>query len=412
MSYGFKPSVSNLSREERLMRQAWRWYGPDDPVTLDHVRQAGATEIVSALHQYAPGEVWPQKAVAERKAIIENTPAGRVPLKWTIIESIPVPDDIQRGSDGAVKQTEIWIESMRTVAAEGIRTICYNVMPVVDWTRTDLDYPMPTGATALRFDYDRFAAFDIHVLKRKGAEAGYDEAVRARAKKVANGLSQADSELLTKNIAAGLPGATTFSANLDAFRERIASYGAITPDKMRANVAAFLAKVTPVAEQLGVRLTLHPDDPPRPIFGLPRIASTRADYEALFKAVPSRANGICFCVGSLGARPDNDVVQMAKDFAPRTYFAHLRATTIDDKGRSISFTESDHLDGDVNMVDVLGAMLAENKTRDEAWRIPFRPDHGHRMLDDIEKTRINPGYTGIGRLKGLAELRGVIRALQ
>jgi mannonate dehydratase len=394
------------------MRQAWRWYGPDDPVTLDHVRQAGATEIVSALHQYAPGEVWPQKAVAERKRLIENTPPGRVPLKWTIIESIPVPDDIQRGSDGAARQTEIWIESMRAVAAEGIRTICYNVMPVVDWTRTDLDCPMPTGTTALRFDYDRFAAFDLHVLKRKGAESSYDEATRVRAKTVADGLSQADAELLTKNIAAGLPGATTFSANLDAFRERIASYGAITPEKTRANVAAFLGKVTPVAEQLGVRLTLHPDDPPRPIFGLPRIASTRADYEALFKAVPSQANGICFCVGSLGSRPDNDVVQMAKDFAPRIYFAHLRATTIDDGGRSISFTESDHLDGDVNMVDVLRAMLTENKTRDDVWRIPFRPDHGHRMLDDIEKTRINPGYTGIGRLKGLAELRGVIRALQ
>jgi mannonate dehydratase len=394
------------------MRQAWRWYGPDDPVTLDHVRQAGATEIVSALHQYAPGEVWPQKAVAERKAIIENTPPGRVPLKWTIIESIPVPDDIQRGSDGAARQTEIWIESMRAVAAEGIRTICYNVMPVVDWTRTDLDYPMPTGATALRFDHDRFAAFDLHVLRRKGADADYDEATRVGAKKIADELSQAEAELLTRNIAAGLPGATTFSANLDAFRGRIASYAGITPDRMRANVAAFLAKVTPVAEQLGVRLTLHPDDPPRPIFGLPRIASTRADYEALFKAVPSKASGICFCVGSLGSRPDNDVVQMAKDFASRIYFAHLRATAIDEKGKSLSFTESDHLDGDVNMVDVLRAMLAENKTRDETWRIPFRPDHGHRMLDDIEKVRINPGYTGIGRLKGLAELRGVIRALQ
>jgi mannonate dehydratase len=393
------------------MRQAWRWYGPDDPVTLDHVRQAGATEIVSALHQYAPGEVWPRAAVAERKALIENMPAGRSPLKWTVVESIPVPDDIQRGGDGASRQTEIWIESMRAVAAEGIRTICYNVMPVVDWTRTDLDFPMPTGATALRFDYDRFAAFDLHVLKRKGAEGDYDAATRARARKVADGLSQSEAELLTKNISAGLPGATTFSANLDAFRERIASYGGITPDKMRANVAAFLAKVTPVAEQLGVRLTLHPDDPPRPIFGLPRIASTRADYEALFKAVPSPANGICFCVGSLGSRPDNDVVQMAKDFGSRIYFAHLRATQIDNGGKSISFTESDHLDGDVNMVDVLRAMLAENKKRDEAWRIPFRPDHGHRMLDDIEKIRINPGYTGIGRLKGLAELRGVIRAL-
>ncbi len=394
------------------MRQAWRWYGPDDPVTLDHVRQAGATEIVSALHQYAPGEVWPQKAVAERKALIESTPAGRVPLKWTVIESIPVPDDIQRGGPGAARQTEIWIESMRAVAAEGIRTICYNVMPVVDWTRTDLDYPMPTGATALRFDYGRFAAFDLHVLKRKGAEADYDDATRARARKIADGLSQGEAELLTRNIAAGLPGATTFSANLDAFRERIASYVGVAPEKMRANVVAFLAKVTPVAEQLDVRLTLHPDDPPRPIFGLPRIASTRADYEALFKAVPSRANGICFCVGSLGSRPDNDVVAMATDFAPRIYFAHLRATRIDEDGKSISFTESDHLDGDVNMVDVLRVLLAENRRRDETWRIPFRPDHGHRMLDDIEKTRINPGYTGIGRLKGLAELRGVIRALQ
>ena len=394
------------------MRQAWRWYGPDDPVTLDHVRQAGASEIVTALHQYAPGEVWPQKAVAERKAVIENTPAGRSRLKWTVVESIPVPDDIQRGGPSAARQTEIWIESMRAVAAEGIRTICYNVMPVVDWTRTDLDYPMPTGATALRFDYDRFAAFDLAVLKRKGAEADYDEATRARAMKVADALSQSEAELLTKNIAAGLPGATTFSANLDSFAERVASYAGITMDKMRANVAAFLAKVTPVAEELGVRLTLHPDDPPRPIFGLPRIASTRADYEALFKAVPSKANGICFCVGSLGARPDNDVVGMARDFAPRIYFAHLRATVIDDAGRSISFTESDHLDGDVNMIDVLRVMVGENKKRDDAWKIPFRPDHGHRMLDDIEKTRINPGYTGIGRLKGLAELRGVIRALQ
>ena len=394
------------------MRQAWRWYGPDDPVTLDHVRQAGATEIVSALHQYAPGEPWPRAAVAAHKAEIENTPPGRVPLKWTIIESIPVPDDIQREGADARSAIEAWIASMEAVAAEGIRTICYNVMPVVDWTRTDLDFPVATGATALRFDYDRFAAFDLHVLKRQGAEADYDEATRARARKVADGLTQSEAELLTKNISAGLPGATTFSANLDAFRERIASYRGITPDRMRANVAAFLEKVTPVAETLGVRLTLHPDDPPRAIFGLPRIASTRADYAALFKAVPSAANGICFCVGSLGSRPDNDVVAMAREFGPRIYFAHLRATVIDDGRKSISFTESDHLDGDVNMIDVLRVLLAENVRREAAWRIPFRPDHGHRMLDDIEKVRINPGYTGIGRLKGLAELRGAIRALQ
>ena len=394
------------------MRQAWRWYGPDDPVTLDHVRQAGATEIVSALHQYAPGEPWPRAAVAARKAEIENTPPGRVPLKWTIIESIPVPDDIQREGADARSAIEAWIASMEAVAAEGIYTVCYNVMPVVDWTRTDLDFPVATGATALRFDYDRFAAFDLYVLKRQGAEADYDEATRARARKVADGLTQSEAELLTKNISAGLPGATTFSANLDAFRERIASYRGITPDRMRANVAAFLEKVTPVAETLGVRLTLHPDDPPRAIFGLPRIASTRADYAALFKAVPSAANGICFCVGSLGSRPDNDVVAMAREFGPRIYFAHLRATVIDDGRKSISFTESDHLDGDVNMIDVLRVLLAENVRREAAWRIPFRPDHGHRMLDDIEKVRINPGYTGIGRLKGLAELRGAIRALQ
>ena len=394
------------------MRQAWRWYGPDDPVTLDHVRQAGAREIVTALHQFAPGEAWPREAVAARKAQVEDTPSGRVPLRWTVVESIPVPDDILRASEGAARATEAWIESLRAVAAEGIRTICYNVMPVVDWTRTDLDFPLATGATALRFDHDRFAAFDLHVLRRAGAENDYDPATRARASKVADALSQAEAELLTKNISAGLPGATTSSQNLEAFRERIASFKGLTPDRMRANVAAFLGKVVPVAEEVGARLTLHPDDPPRPLFGLPRIASTAADYKALFAAVPSPTNGICFCVGSLGARADNDVLAMARQLGPRIYFAHLRATRIDDQGKSLSFTESDHLDGDVNMIDVLRVLVAEDSMRDESWRIPFRPDHGHRMLDDIEKTRINPGYTGIGRLKGLAELRGAIRALQ
>jgi mannonate dehydratase len=393
------------------MRQAWRWYGPDDPVTLDHVRQAGANEIVTALHQYAPGEVWPRKAVAERKAQIENTPAGRVPLKWTVVESIPVPDDILR-EGGRARSIEAWIESMQAVAAEGIRIICYNVMPVVDWTRTDLDFPVATGATALRFDHDRFAAFDLFVLKRAGAAAHYDAATQARAQKAFDAMGEGEIETLTRSISAGLPGAMTSSKNLEAFAERIASYRGVTPDKMRANIVAFLEQVVPVADELGVRLTLHPDDPPRPLFGLPRIASTAADYQALFDAVPSPANGICFCVGSLGSRPDNDVVAMARNFGPRIYFAHLRATLIDAAGASLSFTESDHLDGDVNMIDVLRVLVAENAKREDAWRVPFRPDHGHRMLDDIEKTRINPGYTGIGRLKGLAELRGAIRALQ
>jgi len=393
------------------MRQAWRWYGPDDPVTLDHVRQAGAHEIVTALHQYAPGEVWPRKAVAERKALIENGPAGRVPLTWTVVESIPVPDDILR-EGGRARSIDVWIESMKAVAAEGIRIICYNVMPVVDWTRTDLDFPLATGATALRFDHDRFAAFDLHVLKRDSAAADYDAGTQSRARKAFDTMGEGEIEMLTRNISAGLPGAMTSSRNLEAFAERIASYRGLTPDKMRANVVAFLARVVPVADELGVRLTLHPDDPPRPLFGLPRIASTAADYKALFDAVPSPANGICLCVGSLGSRPDNDVAAMAKQFGPRIHFAHLRATLIDDAGKSLSFTESDHLDGDVNMIEVLRVLVAENARREDAWRIPFRPDHGHRMLDDIEKTRINPGYTGIGRLKGLAELRGAIRALQ
>jgi len=393
------------------MRQAWRWYGPDDPVTLDHVRQAGAQEIVTALHQYAPGEVWPRKAVAERKALIENGPAGRMPLTWTVVESIPVPDDILR-EGGRARSIDAWIESMKAVAAEGIRIICYNVMPVVDWTRTDLDFPLATGATALRFDHDRFAAFDLHVLKRDSAAADYDAGTQSRARKAFDTMGEGEIEMLTRNISAGLPGAMTSSRNLEAFAERIASYRGLTPDKMRANVVAFLARVVPVADELGVRLTLHPDDPPRPLFGLPRIASTAADYKALFDAVPSPANGICLCVGSLGSRPDNDVAAMAKQFGPRIHFAHLRATLIDDAGKSLSFTESDHLDGDVNMIEVLRVLVAENARREDAWRIPYRPDHGHRMLDDIEKTRINPGYTGIGRLKGLAELRGAIRALQ
>jgi mannonate dehydratase len=285
-------------------------------------------------------------------------------------------------------------------------------MPVVDWTRTDLDFPLATGATALRFDHDRFAAFDLFVLKREGAAAGYDAATQARAKTAYEAMGEGEIETLTRNISAGLPGAMTSSQNLAAFAERIATYKGVTPDRMRANVVGFLEKVTPVAEQLGVKLTLHPDDPPRPLFGLPRIASTAADYQALFDAVPSPANGICLCVGSLGSRANNDVVGIARAFAPRVHFAHLRSTRIDDGGKSLSFTEADHLGGDVDMIDVLRVLVAENAKRAAGAGIPFRPDHGHRMLDDIEKTRINPGYTGIGRLKGLAELRGAIRALQ
>ncbi len=390
------------------MRQAWRWFGPDDPVALDAVRQAGASDIVNALHEVAPGQAWPRQAVAARKALIETAPAGRAPLAWTVVESIPVADAIKREGAGARNAIEAWIASLEAVAAEGIGTVCYNFMPVVDWTRTDLDFALPSGATALRFDADRFAAFDIHVLARPGAVADYDEAARARARRVFEAMSESDVAVLTRTVAAGLPGATTDALDPAAFRERLARYAGIDADKLRTHLVAFLEQVVPVADALGVKLTLHPDDPPRPLFGLPRIASTAADYQAIFAAVPSPANGMCYCSGSLGVRADNDLPAMAAQFGPRIHFAHLRSTRREGDG---SFVEADHLDGDFDMIAVLRALLAEDRKRPAAAQIPFRPDHGHRMLDDLGKT-VNPGYSAIGRLKGLAELRGAIRALQ
>ena len=391
------------------MLQAWRWFGPDDPVSLGDIRQAGATDVVSALHQLAPGEVWTRAAVAERKAVIETTPAGRAPLRWSVVESIPVADDIKRLGAGAKHNIAAWIASMEAVAAEGVKTICYNFMPIVDWTRTDLRFEMPDGARALRFDFDRFAAFDLFILKRPGAAAGYDTARRARARQVFDAMSEDECAALAKTICAGLPGATSDALDLPAFAARIASYMGIDPARLRQNLIAFLRAVTPAAEALGVHLTLHPDDPPRPLFGLPRIASSAEDYQALFDAVPSPANGMCYCTGSLGASPANDLVQIAKDFAPRIHFAHLRS--VKREADPDTFHEADHLEGDFDMIAVLRALLAEDGKRGAAGKIPFRPDHGHLMLDDLAK-RTNPGYSAIGRLRGLAELRGAIRALE
>jgi mannonate dehydratase len=391
------------------MKQAWRWFGPKDPVSLDDVRQAGATDIVNALHELAPGEVWTHAAVAERKNLVESTPPGRTPLTWSVVESIPVPDDVKRQGRAARASIEAWIASLEAVAAAGIRTVCYNFMPVADWTRTDLDWLTPTGATALRFDNDRFAAFELYVLKRPGAEQDYDDAVKARARAVLDTMDQAEIDTLTRTIAAGLPGATTDALDLDAFRARLAAYDGIDAARLRKHLIEFLQIVAPRAQQLGVKLTLHPDDPPRPLFGLPRIASTAADYQALFDAVPVEANGMCFCTGSLGVRPDNDLPAMAAHFAPRIHFVHLRATKREADPQS--FHEADHLDGDVDMVGVLAALVKEDRKRDAAGKLPFRPDHGHRMLDDLSKVT-NPGYSAIGRLKGLAELRGVLRAVE
>jgi mannonate dehydratase len=390
------------------MRQAWRWYGPRDNVTLDDVRQAGATDIVSALHEVAPGGEWTKAAVAERKRIIEESPTGRSPLRWSVVESIPVADDIKRFGKAAKTAIDVWIASMEAVAANGIRTICYNFMPVLDWTRTDLDWPLANGAKALRFDEARLAAYDIHILKRPDAEAAYSADVRARAAKVFTGLTQSEANQLAANIGAGLPGTTSEPVDAHGMREKLAQYGDIDAARLRSHLIEFLERVAPAAEALGVRLTLHPDDPPRPLFGLPRIASTAEDYQTLFDAVPAPANGMCYCTGSLGASPTNDLPAMARKFASRIYFAHLRAVRREADG---SFYEAEHLDGDCDMIAVLRELLTEDRRREGTWKIPFRPDHGHVMLDDLKK-KTNPGYSAIGRLKGLAELRGAIRALE
>lgn len=394
-----------------MMLEGWRWYGPDDPVSLDDVRQAGASDIVSALHQVPIGEAWTRKAVEERKNFIESGQPGRSKLSWSVVESIPIPDDVKRLGGKATKSIEAWIASLEAVAAAGIKIICYNFMPVVDWCRTDLEWELPNGARAMRFDQDRFAAFELHILERPAAAQEYSPEQQARAKKLFEQMSQADIDYLVMVIASALPGSTTEPMTIPQFRDRLETYRDITPRILRHHLAEFLARVTPVAEQLGVSLTLHPDDPPRPLFGLPRIASSADDYQALFDAVPSRANGICLCTGSLGVRPENNLPEMAERFGPRIAFAHLRATKREADG--LSFYESDHLDGDVDMVAVLKALLKENARRAPDRQIVFRPDHGHRMLDDLAATkRTNPGYTAIGRLRGLAELRGAIRAIE
>lgn len=391
------------------MRQGWRWFGPKDPVSLDDVRQAGASEIVSSLHHLPIGAAWSAREVAAHKSLIEDAPPGRTPLRWTVVESIPIPDDVKRLGGAAKASIDAWIASLEALAANDVRIVCYNFMPVVDWARTDLDWPLPNGATALRFDNDRFAAFELFILQRDGAERDFDDATRLRAKRAFDAMEQADVDYLIHVIASALPGSTTEPMTIPVFREKLAQYRGIDHARLRRHLVEFLEAVTPHADRLGMRLTLHPDDPPRPLFGLPRVASTAADYKALFDAVPSPANGMCLCSGSLGVRADNDLVAMARAFGPRIHFAHLRATRRE--GDGASFYEADHLDGDIDMVNVVAALMAENRGRSGEDSIVMRPDHGHRMLDDLGKA-VTPGYTAIGRLKGLAELRGVMRTIE
>ena len=386
------------------MEQTWRWFGETDPIPLEHVRQAGATGVVTSLHHIPAGVRWSAAEIERRKLTIAA--AG---LRWSVTESILVNDDIKLGGAAARPAIDAWKDSLAELGRQGVDVVCYNFMPVVDWTRTDLAWRAPPGGLALRFDLVDFVAYDVDVLKLRGAEGDYPAALVAEARARLTTKSEADIERLERNIIAGLPGGAVAQTRA-SIAERIAAYEGVTPETMRTNLTAFLREVVPVAEDFGVRLAIHPDDPPRSLFGLPRIVSTAKDARALLASVDSPANGLTLCAGSYGSRADNDVLAMAREFAPRIHFAHLRNVTIEPDG---SFHEAEHLEGGTDMVALIDILLNEERAAEAEGRrsrIPMRPDHGHLLGDDVVK-RGNPGYSYIGRLKGLAELRGIERAL-
>ena len=389
------------------MRESWRWFGPNDPVGLAEIRQTGATDIVSALHEIPIGDPWPREAIAAHKALIEEHNDAMTPLYWTAVESIPVHEDIKLAAPGHQQYVDSWIGTMRNLATEGIKTICYNFMPVIDWTRTDLKFQLPNGAYALRFDQDRFAAFDLFILQRANAEGDYTQDEVDRAKAVHAAMDAEEKADLTRTIIAGLPGKMTDAYTLEDFRAALARYDNFDHAGLRQNLVSFLAQVLPVAEEEDVSLAIHPDDPPWDMFGLPRVICTPADLDKLFGELPSPANGITLCVGTYGSRPDNDLPQMARDYAQRIHFAHLRGVTRDPQEQR-SFFEASHLDSDIDMVRVIRHLLENERELDR--EIFIRPDHGHLMMDDINRSS-NPGYSAIGRMKGLAEIRGVIKAV-
>ncbi len=390
------------------MQQTWRWWGPADLITLADICQVGATGIVTALHDIPTGDVWPEAAIQDRKRAIEADPS--LGLRWSVVESVPVHEAIKLGEAGAGRYLDAYCQTMTNLGAAGVDTVCYNFMPVLDWARTQLRAKLPGGATALRFNAHEFAAFDVHVLRRPGAEADWSADVLARAEAWHAAATEADRQALLATIMAGLPGAFD-RYDIEGLRRMLARYRGIGPAQLRDNLRRFLRAVAPAAERAGVRLAIHPDDPPRPLLGLPRICSTADDIAFILGAVDSRANGLTLCTGSLGANPANDLPDIARRFAARIHFAHLRNVTNEPDG---SFMEADHLGGDTDMVAVAHGLLQEQARRRDAgdprWRIPFRPDHGHEMLDDVGKPT-HPGYPAIGRMRGLAELRGVLTAL-
>jgi mannonate dehydratase len=387
------------------VKETWRWFGPQDPVSLDHIKQAGATGVVSALHHLYRGEPWPLEEVLKRKAEIEASG-----LAWSVVESIPVHNSIKLQSGQCRRFVDAWKDSLRAVARAGIEVVCYNFMPVVDWTRTDLRWRLPSTGYALRFDVTDFAAFELFILRLAHAEERYSSELVARARARYDAMSENRRAELERTIIAGLPGAEA-SYERSEFLNMLSDFEGVTAGALRDNLAAFLQKVIPVAEELGVRLAIHPDDPPWSLFGLPRIVSTAEDVRFILDSTATRANGLTFCVGSFGASSQNDLLAMVKEFAPRIHFAHLRQVLREPDG---SFCEAEHLCGSSDMAGTICALLQEEASRRRQHRadceIPMRPDHGHLLADDISRNT-NPGYALVGRLKGLAELRGVIQGL-
>ncbi|KEI35829.1 mannonate dehydratase [Francisella sp. W12-1067] len=388
------------------MIESWRWFGPNDPVCIEDIMQTGVTDIVTALHHIPNGQVWAIDEIKKRQSEVENsTKLGKTNLTWSVVESIPVHEDIKKGKVTRDKYIENYCQSIRNLAQCGIKLIIYNFMPVLDWTRTDLDKKTATGAKTLSFDEVAFAAFDIHILKRKDANKDYKPEIVTQAKAYFENMSQSEINTLTKNIIAGLPGAEE-SFSLEQFQAALDEYRGIDKTKLRENLVYFLEKVIPAAEEVGAKLAIHPDDPPFELFGLPRIISTIEDYDWLFKTIPSMANGITFCAGSLGSRWDNDLPLMAKKIGRRIYFTHLRNVSLDPDSRS--FYEAEHLCGDTDMYALIKEILKIEKNSNPIY---MRPDHGQQILSDLDK-KTNPGYSCIGRMKGLAEVRGVAYAVK